>query len=293
MLFSLLLVLTTAVAACAGAGAIPRNAAPLATIYKSCKVKGDIALTFVRCSLVLSLAFCITITRNTQDDGPYIYLCDISDTLVAAGAHATFFFIVCIYDEVVQQRVKYAHEHGHLIGSHTWSHTDLTTLNSNQIHNEMWLVEQALERIIGVSPAFMRPPYGLWNNQVLEVSRVRNQSVVLWDFDSGDSTGSAVAQSEALYADIAKTHPNTLLAVNHETEGSHQLLPYAIKELQGAGYKLVTLDKCLGLPAYHSVRAPSKPDVRIVQSGLVTRENSTTALAEHLGVLNESPTLFS
>ncbi|KAJ7168741.1 carbohydrate esterase family 4 protein [Mycena filopes] len=277
MLLSLLLVLATAVAACAGAGAgaIPPNAAPLATIYKSCKVKGDIALTF--------------------DDGPYIYLCDISDTLVAAGAHATFFFngnnFVCIYDEVVQQRVKYAHEHGHLIGSHTWSHTDLTTLNSNQIHNEMWLVEQALERIIGVSPAFMRPPYGLYNNEVLEVSRVRNQSVVLWDFDSGDSTGSAVAQSEALYADVAKNHPNTLLAVNHETEGSHQLLPYAIKELQGAGYKLVTLDKCLGLPAYHSVRAPSKPDVRI-QSGFVMRESSTTALAEHLGMLNETPALF-
>ncbi|KAJ7447134.1 hypothetical protein B0H11DRAFT_1745275, partial [Mycena galericulata] len=41
----------------------------------------------------------------------------------------------------------------------------------------------------------------------------------------------------------------------------HQVLPYAIEVLQRAGYKLVTLATCLGLPAYHSVGKPGTPDI--------------------------------
>lgn len=40
----------------------------------------------------------------------------------------------------------------------------------------MWKVEQALERILGVAPAFMRPPYGNYNNLVRQVAKERNQS---------------------------------------------------------------------------------------------------------------------
>ncbi|KAJ6514764.1 carbohydrate esterase family 4 protein [Mycena vulgaris] len=204
----------------------PRQGGPMATVYSSCKTKGDVALTF--------------------DDGPWIYLNDVSKALTSAGAVGTFFFngnnYACIYDADEQARVKFAYANGHMIGSHTWAHLDLTTLTWDQIHDEMWRVELALSRIIGVRPAFMRP--------------------LIWDFDSGDSTGSTVAQSEALYDKVVSSHPSSLLPLNHETyeTTAHQVLPYAISKLQGAGYKLVSLATCLGLPAYASVGTPGKPD---------------------------------
>ncbi|KAJ6561695.1 carbohydrate esterase family 4 protein [Mycena capillaripes] len=238
----------------------------MATMYSSCKVKGDVALTF--------------------DDGPWIYLYDISKALVAAGAVGTFFFngnnYACIYDTEEQKRVKYAYEHGHMIGSHTWAHKDLTKLTWDQIHDEMWRVEQALQRIIGVTPAFMRPPYGNYNDLVRQVAYVRNQSLAIWDFDSGDSTGSTVAQSKGRYDAVVPSHPNTLLALNHETYGTlpspvftfHQVLPQAISKLQGAGYKLVSLATCLGLQPYHSIGAPGTPDVRLCSFGAIISPHS-------------------
>lgn len=42
---------------------------------------------------------------------------------------------------------------------------------------------------------------------------------------------------------------------------AHQVVPYAIQKLQAAGYQLVTVSECLGLPAYQSVVDPSTPDV--------------------------------
>ncbi|KAJ7472649.1 carbohydrate esterase family 4 protein [Mycena latifolia] len=247
MLPSLIFAILTAV--CASATPMPkietRQGGPSATIYSACKNKGDVALTF--------------------DDGPYIYLEDITNTLDAAGAVGTFFFNGnnwdCIYDSDVQARVKYAYAHGHMIASHTWAHLDLTTLTWDEIHNQMWLVEQALSRIIGVKPGFMRPPYGNYNDLVRQASYIRNQSLVLWDFDSGDSTGSTVAQSEAMYDQVVSAHPSTLLPLNHETyqTTADQVLPYAISKLKGAGYKLVSVATCLGLPPYASVGTPQTP----------------------------------
>jgi peptidoglycan/xylan/chitin deacetylase (PgdA/CDA1 family) len=202
----------------------------------------------------------------TFDDGPWVYLYDVSKALVAANATGTFFFngnnYACIYDADSMKRVKYAYAKGHQIGSHTWAHLDLTTLSWDDIHDQMWKVELALNRIIGVVPAFMRPPYGNYNNLVRQASAIRGQVLALWDFDSLDSDGATPAQSEALYAQLVANHPSNVLALNHETEETtaHQVLPYAIQKLQAAGYRLVSLAECTGLPAYQSVGAPGVPD---------------------------------
>jgi len=223
-----------------------RQGGPSAQVVTNCVVPNTVALTF--------------------DDGPYVYLYDVSKALVAAGAKGTFFFngnnYECIYNADEMKRVKYAVDKGHQIASHTWSHPDLTTLTWDQIHDQMWKVEQAFIRIVGVSPAFMRPPYGNYNDLVLQAAFIRNQSVVMWSFDSGDSTGSTVAQSEAAYDQLIASHPKNIIALNHEPlePTVHQLLPYAIQKLQAAGYKLVTLAECLGQQPYQYTVAPGVPD---------------------------------
>ncbi|KIY44228.1 carbohydrate esterase family 4 protein [Fistulina hepatica ATCC 64428] len=234
---------TVGLAVLASAGPAKRAA----SVFSSCTNANDVALTF--------------------DDGPYLYLKDISDTLTNAGAKGTFFFngnnYDCIYDSNNIDNIKYAYDAGHQLGSHTWSHADLTTLTWDQINDEMWGVEQALMRIVGARPAFMRPPYGAYNDMVSEVAGDRGQSLVLWDFDSGDSTGASVAESEDAYANIIwNQHPSSILTLNHETYATtaYEVLPYAIQQLQSAGYNLVTVAECLGLEPYQSFNTPETPD---------------------------------
>jgi len=198
----------------------------------------------------------------TFDDGPYIYAKDVVNTLDSNGVKGTFFYngnnYRCIYDQDMSSNVKYAYDHGHQVSSHTWAHKDLTTLTWDQIHDEMWRVEQALQRITGAYPAFMRPPYGNYNNLVLDASGNRNQSAVIWDLDSGDSTGSSVAQQKAQYDAVVSRHPSTVLSLEHEVyeTTAHQTLQYAITKLKGAGYRLVTVAECVGKQPYQSVSAP-------------------------------------
>ncbi|KAF4571654.1 Carbohydrate esterase 4 protein [Pleurotus pulmonarius] len=168
----------------------------LAQVYSKCTVPNTVALTF--------------------DDGPYVWLYDISKALIAAGGKGTFFF------------------------------------NGNNFHDEMWRVEQALQRICGVQPAFMRPPFGNYNNLVREAASVRGQSLATWDFDSGDSLGVSAQASKNRYNTVAGQRPRTILALNHETVAStaQQVIPYAIQRLHAAGYRLVTVAECLGRQPY-------------------------------------------
>ncbi|KAG9081900.1 Carbohydrate esterase 4 protein [Ceratobasidium sp. UAMH 11750] len=243
--------IATAATSLLGALALPTDnmleTRAAAKVYTKCTKPNTVALTF--------------------DDGPSGYIYGISKALLAAGAKGTFFFngnnYGCIYDPENAIRVKYAYDKGHQIASHTWGHKDLSALSWDQVHDEMWRVEQALQRITGVIPAFMRPPYGKLNDNVKNVAGARGQSIALWDLDSGDSLGAPLARSEKLYDQAIAKKPSTILALNHEVYEStaHELVPYAIGKLQAAGYKLVTLAECLGdKPAYQSVGQPSLRD---------------------------------
>jgi peptidoglycan/xylan/chitin deacetylase (PgdA/CDA1 family) len=43
---------------------------------------------------------------------------------------------------------------------HTWSHADLTTLSENQIVAEIVWTARIIKDVIGVTPNYLRPPFG-------------------------------------------------------------------------------------------------------------------------------------
>jgi peptidoglycan/xylan/chitin deacetylase (PgdA/CDA1 family) len=161
-----------------------------------------------------------TLTRYA---GPWIYLRSISDQFTAAGAKATFFFngnnFDCIYSADRISDIKYAYAAGHMIGSHTWSHADLIDLSTPQIQDAMFRMEEAFSRILGIKPAFMRPPFGDYNNNVQSIAFGRGQSLALWDWDTGDADGNTTSQSEAVYDNVASIKVKNALILEHETEG--------------------------------------------------------------------------
>ncbi|KAG9019782.1 Carbohydrate esterase 4 protein [Tulasnella sp. 427] len=206
--------------------------ATLAPVYNSCTKPNTVAITF--------------------DDGPYTWNTNIVNTLKKYNAKATFFVNgnnwQCIYTNDNVNRLKYLYNAGHQVASHTWHHYDWTTLTNDQLLSEMTQTDAALVKILGVKPAFVRPPYGSYNDESRKVAAANKQSIVVWDFDSGDADGYTVKQSEAAYAAIAKAHPSNILTLNHETHNTTALtvLPYAMKTLKAKGYEFVTVAECLG-----------------------------------------------
>lgn len=85
------------------------------------------------------------------------------------------------------------------------------------VNSELEKIETALERILGVTPAWMRPPWGEYNEIVRNVSGRRGQSIVMWDFDSWDALAETAEEVKQSYTDLINQHPDNVLALNHET----------------------------------------------------------------------------
>jgi peptidoglycan/xylan/chitin deacetylase (PgdA/CDA1 family) len=108
--------------------------------------------------------------------------------LDANGVKATFFVNGANYGNIydyaaVLQRIDGS---GHQIGSHTWSHADLATLDAAGITSQMTQVEAALTSIIGKFPTYMRPPYFSYNANALNVLGSLGYHVIQADIDTKD-----------------------------------------------------------------------------------------------------------
>lgn len=128
----------------------------------------------------------------------------------------------------------------------------------------MTRLDDALIKILGVKPAFVRPPYGNYNELSRQVAQENGQSIVIWDFDSRDSTGASAEESKAAYDDVARKNPSTILTLNHETyeTTAEEVLPYALHVLKEKGYRFVTVAECLGgHDPYITRTVPSERDV--------------------------------
>lgn len=198
-------------------------------IISNCNNQGQVALTF--------------------DDGPYQYEGNVVSDL---GDNKGTFFLngnnyVCIYDQA--QTVIDLHQGGHTLGSHTWSHADLTTLDEDGINQELSQVEDAFVKILGLKPIYFRPPYGNYNDLVLQVLGQRGyKKMFLWSDDTEDADGATVQYSENVYDGVISSYPQPHIVLDHSTieTTSSQLLPYAVPKLEAAGYQIVAVDTCLG-----------------------------------------------
>ncbi|EUC56551.1 carbohydrate esterase family 4 protein [Rhizoctonia solani AG-3 Rhs1AP] len=156
----------------------------------------------------------------------------------------------------------YLVKQGHQLASHTWAHAHLAQLTGDALNAEFTKTNEAITKITGRTPAFMRPPYGEYNDEVVETAASNGQTVVIWDFDSQDSIGATAAQSKSYYDDIINKNPGHILTLNHETMETtvHDVIPYALKLIKDKGYKMVTVAQCLGKEPYQATTTAATRD---------------------------------
>jgi len=188
------------------------------------------------------------------DDGPAQYTDELVDILDAAGAKATFFWTGTLYGCIYNAEavVKKAFASGHQIASHTWSHPQgLGQASSDVITQEITRLEDAFASLIGIKPAYIRPPYLDTGGQFLPTISGLGYTAVNDDVDSQDWNGFSPDQSKQAF-EQAGAGGNGHIPLMHETYAGtvRELTPWLIEWAGSNGLELVTVAECLGGEAY-------------------------------------------
>jgi peptidoglycan/xylan/chitin deacetylase (PgdA/CDA1 family) len=180
----------------------------------------------------------------TFDDGPDLNNTPkILDILKDAGVPATFFVLgykVARYPEMTMR----IYEEGHLIANHSQTHADLSLLSNEEIlSQELEPTSQAVERLTGLYPMIMRPPYGSLRQDSVTYLRERGWRIVRWSLDTFDWDSSRNSPEEIIERIQLGHHDKAIVLMHCNGATTIAALPEIITILRDLGYHFATVDQ--------------------------------------------------
>lgn len=176
----------------------------------------------------------------TFDDGPHpLYTEPLLEGLKERGITATFFVTgknASLYPEIIRRIEK----DGHLIGNHTYYHTQLTKTNKEAFKEELIRTNEIIYEITGDDTEYVRPPYGSWDKKF---EKELNMFPVLWTVDPQDWCKTNV--SDIANSVIRKVEENDIILMHDYFASSVKAALQIVDELKRQGYEFVTVEEIL------------------------------------------------
>lgn len=176
----------------------------------------------------------------TIDDAPDKRALDMAKTLKALDAPAIFFvnghFIATDEKKAI---LKEIHEMGFPIGNHTQTHADLQQLSEAEQEEEIMLVSDAVEEIIGERPKFFRAPFGQNTDYTKEL--VKDDGMLLMNWSYGFDWEKQYMEADAIAdimvnTELLRDGSNLLM---HDREWTADGLKDIVEGLREKGYEML------------------------------------------------------
>ena len=167
----------------------------------------------------------------------------ILDTLKEKQAPAAF-FVTGPYVRNEAELVGRMLDEGHVVGSHTNTHPNMTTLTADQVVDEMKQVEDALKAAYPNSPdlLYFRPPEGAANEWLLRIEAKLGYRTVFWSYahrdwvvDDQPDVATALAKAEGCL------HPGCVFLLHAQSSTNAAMLGDLIDYIRAQGYEILPL----------------------------------------------------
>ena len=153
------------------------------------------------------------------------------------------FFAVEFWVEKYPEFVKKIVDNGHEMGTHSRTHPYMSKLTKSQMIDELTTSCSAIEKITGKKVELFRPPYGDYNNVLIETCSEMGLYPIQWDVDSLDWKNLS-AQEIALRIINGARNGSIILCHNN---GLHtaEALPMIFSTLKNRGFTFVPISELI------------------------------------------------
>lgn len=174
----------------------------------------------------------------TFDDGPSAENTDKLLAILKKYDVKTAFFVLGNRVELYPDILKRIHESGNEIGSHSYSHPDLTKLSPADLTYQLQTTNNKIEQITKAKVKYLRPPYGIYNQAIEDSAK---QDIVLWNVDSQDWK---LRDCDQIVNQVLQTmKPHSIILFHDLYDTTIASLDILIPMLQQQGYEFITISE--------------------------------------------------
>ena len=164
------------------------------------------------------------------------------ETLDKHNVKATFFMTGGFVSDN-PECVKTLVEKGHEPGNHSEHHYDMATITAGEMKTEIMDVHKKVKELTGKDMKVFRPPYGSYNNELIDTVYGCDYYPIQWDVDSLDWKG--ISAAEITKRVTGKVTNGSIVLFHNAGEHTPEALPDILDYLLGEGYEIVPISKIL------------------------------------------------
>ncbi len=177
---------------------------------------------------------------------------DYTDTLLSVMKEFDVkcnFFMVEFWTEKHPDYVKKIFEAGHEIGTHSATHPYMSKLDKSAIERELKTSKLAIENITGKNVEVFRPPYGDYDDLLINTAKELGLYTIQWDVDSLDWKDLSAKEIEKRV--VSRVKNGSIVLFHNQGLHTAEALPNIIKSLKEKGYSFVPIGQLIYRDNYY------------------------------------------
>lgn len=155
------------------------------------------------------------------------------------------FFLCGYWVEDYPEEVKKIAEAGHDLGNHSATHPHMSQLSAEQIAEELQKCHQAVQELTGVEMELFRPPFGEYDNHVIETAEKNGYYTIQWDVDSLDWKELGAQAEIEQVLNHKHLGSGSIILFHNDAKYTPQVLDTILKGLKEKGYDIVPVSELI------------------------------------------------
>lgn len=175
---------------------------------------------------------------------------EVMETLDKHNVKATFFMTGGFVSDN-PECVKTLVEKGHEPGNHSEHHYDMATITAGEMKTEIMDVHKKVKELTGKDMKVFRPPYGSYNNELIDTVYGCDYYPIQWDVDSLDWKNYGVQNIIDTVCNHKSLDCGSIILCHLGAKYTSQALDEMLTKLQDMGYEIVPVSKLIMTEGYH------------------------------------------
>lgn len=174
----------------------------------------------------------------------------ILEILKEKNVRATF-FMTGGWVESYPDDVKAICAAGHDLGNHSENHKNMSQLSDEECEEELMLVHQKVKDLTDCDMCLFRPPYGDYDNEVIQKAEDCGYYCIQWDVDSLDWKDYGADSVFHTVCEHKHLGNGSIILMHNGAKYTADALGQLIDNLREQGYELVPISELIYRENYH------------------------------------------